>query len=119
MAAKADLKTTISANMTGFSATMRKAGVLARNTGTGIGKSLGSASSAIGGIVKSAGVATIKLAAMGAAAASVGLVAGIKSAAEPVGKLPDLSAKTGIAAGKLAVRLSLIHHGTGRRIEMD
>ena len=103
MAAKADLKTTISADMTGFSATMRRAGVLARNTGDGIGKSLGSASSAIGGIVKSAGVATIKLAALGAAAAGAGLIVGIKSAADLGGKLADLSARTGIAAGKLAV----------------
>jgi hypothetical protein len=103
MAAKADLKTTISADMTGFAATMRRAGGLAKSTGAGIGKSLGSASSAIGGLVKSAGAATIKLAALGVAAAGVGLVAGIKNAADLGGKLADLSARTGIAAGKLAV----------------
>jgi hypothetical protein len=103
MAAKADLKTTISADMTGFAATMRRAGGLAKSTGTSIGNSLGSASSAIGGLVKSAGAATIKLAALGVAAAGVGLVAGIKNAADLGGKLADLSARTGIAAGKLAV----------------
>jgi hypothetical protein len=102
MAAKADLKTTISADMTGFAATMRRAGGVAKSTGVGIGKSLSSATSAIGGIVKSAGAATIKLAALGVAAASVGLVAGIKSAADLGGKLADLSARTGIAAGDLA-----------------
>jgi len=103
MAAKADLKTTISADMTGFAATMRRAGGLAKSTGTSIGNSLGSATSAIGGLVKSAGAATIKLAALGVAAAGAGLIVGIKSAADLGGKLADLSARTGIAAGKLAV----------------
>jgi hypothetical protein len=103
MAAKADLKTTISADMTGFAATMRRAGGVAKSTGTSIGNSLGSASSAIGGLVKSAGAATIKLAALGVAAAGAGLIVGIKSAADLGGKLADLSARTGIAAGKLAV----------------
>jgi tape measure domain-containing protein len=86
MAAKADLKTTISADMTGFAATMRRAGGLAATTGTKIGQSLGSASGAIGGLVKSAGAATVKFAALGvataAAASAAALFKGVKLAAD-------------------------------------
>ena len=103
MAAKADLKTTISADMTGFSATMRRAGGLAATTGTKIGKSLGGAGKALGGIAKTSAIAGAGLAAVGAAAAGVGFTLGIKNAADLGGKLADLSARTGIAAGDLAV----------------
>ena len=103
MAAKADLKTTISADMTGFSATMRRAGGLAATTGAKIGKSLGGAGKALGGIAKTSAIAGAGLAAVGAAAAGVGFTLGIKNAADLGGKLADLSARTGIAAGDLAV----------------
>lgn len=102
MAAKADLKTTISADMTGFSATMRRAGGLAATTGAKIGKSLGGATKAMGGLALSAGRVAASLAAAGTAAAGAGFVAGIKNAADLGGKLADLSARTGIAAGDLA-----------------
>ena len=102
MAAKADLKTTISADMTGFSATMRRAGGLAATTGAKIGKSLGGATKAMAGLALSAGRVAASLAAAGTAAAGAGFVAGIKNAADLGGKLADLSARTGIAAGDLA-----------------
>ena len=102
MAAKADLKTTISADMTGFSATMRRAGGLAATTGAKIGKSLGGATKAMGGLALSAGRVAASLAAAGTAAAGAGFIAGIKNAADLGGKLADLSARTGIAAGDLA-----------------
>jgi hypothetical protein len=102
MAAKADLKTTISADMTGFSATMRRAGGLATTTGAKIGKSLGGATKAMGGLALSAGRVAASLAAAGTAAAGAGFVAGIKNAADLGGTLADLSARTGIAAGDLA-----------------
>lgn len=102
MAAKADLKTTISADMTGFAATMRRAGGLAATTGAKIGKSLGGATKAIGGLALSAGKVAASLTAAGAAAAGTGFVVGIKNAADLGGKLADLSARTGIAAGDLA-----------------
>jgi hypothetical protein len=103
MAAKADLKTTISADMTGFAATMRRAGGLAATTGIKIGKSLGGAGKAIGGLALSAGKVAASLTAAGAAAAGTGFVVGIKNAADLGGKLADLSARTGIAAGQLAI----------------
>ena len=103
MAAKADLKTTISADMTGFSATMRRAGGLAATTGSRIGKSLGGATKAMGGLALSAGKAATAIALAGAAAAGGGFAAGLKGAADLGGKLSDLSARTGITAGKLAV----------------
>ena len=101
MAAKADLKTTISADMTGFSATMRRAGGLAATTGAKIGKSLGGATRAMGQLTLSAGKATLAIAAAGTAAAGA-FGAGLKGAADLGGKLSDLSARTGIAAGDLA-----------------
>ena len=82
MAAKADLKTTISADMTGFSATMRRAGGLAATTGAKIGKSLGGATKAMGGLALSAGRVAASLAAAGTAGAGAGFVAGIKNAAD-------------------------------------
>jgi len=101
MAAKADLKTTISADMTGFSATMRRAGGLAATTGAKIGKSIGGAGRAIGRLTVSAGQASLAIAAAGTAAAGA-FGAGLKGAADLGGKLSDLSARTGIAAGDLA-----------------
>jgi len=103
MAAKADLKTTISADMTGFAATMRRAGGLAATTGTKIGQSLGGATKAMGGLALSAGKAATAIALAGAAAAGAGFTAGLKGAADLGGKMADLSARTGIAAGQLAV----------------
>jgi len=103
MAARADLKTVISADMTGFSATMRKAGALAKNTGSAIGRSIGSATKAMGNLALSAGKAGIALGAVGAAVGGAALIRGLKSAADLGGAMSDLAARTGIAAGDLAV----------------
>lgn len=103
MAARADLKTVISADMTGFSATMRKAGMLAKTTGAGIGRSIGSATKAMGGLAVQAGKAGIALGAVGAAVGGAMFVRGLKNAADLGGGLADLSARTGILAGDLAV----------------
>jgi tape measure domain-containing protein len=65
---------------------MRRAGGLAATTGTKIGQSLGSASGAIGGLVKSVGAATARFAALGvataAAASAAALFKGVKLAAD-------------------------------------
>jgi tape measure domain-containing protein len=65
---------------------MRRAGGLAATTGTKIGQSLGSASGAIGGLVKSVGAATAQFAALGvataAAASAAALFKGVKLAAD-------------------------------------
>lgn len=94
--ARANLETTISADMSQFSATMRKAGVMAQTTGGKIAKSMGSAA-------KSAAKAGTAFAAMAGAVGGAALIGGIKAAADLGGKLSDLSARTGIAAGELAV----------------
>lgn len=103
MAARADLKTVISADMTGFSATMRKAGVLAKTTGGAIGRHIGSATKAMGNLALSAGKATVAITAVGAAVGGAALIRGLKSAADLGGAMSDLAARTGIAAGDLAV----------------
>lgn len=79
MAARADLKTVISADMTGFSATMRKAGMLAKTTGATISSGISKASV---GIARSA-VSAAKLGtAITAAAAAAALFKGVKLAAD-------------------------------------
>ena len=103
MAARADLKTVISADMTGFSATMRRAGALAKTTGGAIGRSIGSATKAMGNLALSAGKAGLALGAVGAAVGGGAFVRGIKNAADLGGELSDLSARTGILAGDLAI----------------
>jgi hypothetical protein len=103
MAARADLKTVISADMTGFSATMRRAGVLAKTTGGAIGRSIGSATKAMGRLTLSAGKAGLALGAVGAAVGGAAFIRGIKNAADLGGQLSDVSARTGILAGDLAV----------------
>lgn len=93
--ARANLETVISADMSQFQATMRRAGMVAERTGGKIAREM-----------KGAAVATLKAAAAaGAMAAALGAAAlarGVKNAADMGGKLHELSARTGIAAGELA-----------------
>lgn len=103
MSSRADLKTVISADMTGFSATMRKAGMLAKTTGTGIGRSIGSATKAMGGLALHAAKAGAAMGAVGAAVGGAAFARGLKGAADLGGAMSDLAARTGIAAGDLAV----------------
>jgi len=79
MASQANLKTVISADMSGFSATMRRAGSVANSTGKSIGRNMSGATMAIGGLAKGAVLAGTALA---GAAASAALFKGIKGAAE-------------------------------------
>ena len=103
MASQANLKTVISADMTGFAATMRRAGATASQTGRNIGRSMAGATRAIGRIAKSAALAGTAIAAIGGALAGRAMINGLKNAADLGGKLSDISAQTGIAAGQLAV----------------
>lgn len=79
MASRADLKTVISADMTQFSATMRKAGALAKNTGSAIAGGIGKAASGIARASASAAKLGVGLTAAASAAA---LFKGVKLAAD-------------------------------------
>lgn len=92
--ARAELKTVISADSSQFSTAMRRAGMVASETGSKIRKSF---SGKIAGAFTAAGSAIA-----GAFAVST-FASGIKGAADLGGALSDLSARTGIAAGRLAL----------------
>lgn len=94
--ARANLETVISADMTQFQATMKRAGIVATSTASKIAKSMGSAAASL----TKAGLAA---GALGAVIGGAAMVKGIKAAADLGGKLSDLSARTSIAAGDLAV----------------
>lgn len=92
--ARANLETTISADMSQYAATMRRAGMVAQQTAGRVAKSFGSG---LTRTIATAGAALV--AAFGARA----FASGIKGAADLGGTLSDLSARTGIAAGDLAL----------------
>lgn len=101
--ARAELKTVISADSSQFSSAMRRAGSVANDTGSRIRKAF---SGKVAGAITAAGAAV-------AASFTVStFAAGIKGAADLGGKLSDLSARTGIAAGDLA-RLSRAFEDNG------
>jgi len=84
--ARADLRSTISADTTQFAAGMRRAGMLARNTGNAIGKGMAGASRSIANIGVTALKSSAAMATIGAglagAAASAALFKGVKLAAD-------------------------------------
>lgn len=92
--ARAELKTVISADSSQFSTAMRRAGMVASETGSKIKKAF---TGKVGAAIAGAG------AAIAGAFAAQKFAQGIKGAADMGGQLSDLSARTGIAAGKLAI----------------
>jgi hypothetical protein len=101
--ARADLRSTISADTTQFAAGMRRAGMLARNTGNAIGNGMAGASRSIATM----GAAALKLPkallAIGGALAGAAFSKGLHNAAEMGATLDDLSMRTGVAAGELMI----------------
>ena len=92
--ARAELKTVISADSSQFSTAMRRAGMVASETGSKIKKAF---TGKVGAAIAGAGTA------IAGAFAAQKFAQGIKGAADMGGQLSDLSARTGIAAGKLAI----------------
>ncbi len=101
--ARADLKSTISADTTQFAAGMRRAGMIARNTGSAIGKGIAGATGSIAKLGAAALKSSAAIAAIGGAIVVGSFAAGIKGASDFAGALSDASAQTGIAAGRMAV----------------
>ena len=97
--ARANIKSEITANMSQFSSTLSRATTSAAIAGKKI-------SSGIAGAAKGMVMLGAKAALAGAAVAAIGgaaLVAGLKAAADLGGKVSDLSAQTGIAAGNILI----------------
>lgn len=101
--ARTDLKTVVSADMSQFSATMRKVGLQASATAGKVSKAMGATALSVGRLVGQATKAAGALALIGGTAAVGGMTAGLKAAADLGGGLSDLAARTGEAAGNLAV----------------
>lgn len=101
--ARANLKTEVSADTTSFSAAMRRTSSMAQATGAKVAKSFAGAAGGLGRMAASATRAAANITAIGVALGAGAFVAGIKSAADMGGALSDLSARTGISAGQLAV----------------
>lgn len=101
--ARADLKSTISADTTQFAAGMRRAGMIARATGANIGKGMAQATRTLARLGATAIRTGAAMAAIGGAITIGTFSAGIKGAADLGGALSDVAAQTGIAAGRMAV----------------
>lgn len=101
--ARADLRSTISADTTQFAAGMRRAGMIAKNTGSAIGKGLAGAVNSIGKLGAAALKSSAAIAAIGGGIVVGAFASGIKGASDFAGALSDASAQTGIAAGRMAV----------------
>lgn len=97
---RANLVTTVSADITPFAASMRRAGVVAETTGSKISRAMRGAALAYGTMAAAAGVATLSAAVI---FGSKAFIEGLKRAADLGGEISDLSGRTGIAAGELAL----------------
>ena len=101
--ARADLKSTISADTTQFAAGMRRAGMIAKNTGNAIGKGMAGAVNSIGKLGAAALKSSAAMVAIGGALAGAAFSKGLNNAAEMGATLDDLSMRTGVAAGELMI----------------
>lgn len=101
--ARADLRSTISADTTQFAAGMRRAGMIARNTGNAIGKGMAGASRSIATMGAAALKSSVAMLAIGGTLAGAAFSKGLHNAAEMGATLDDLSMRTGVAAGELMI----------------
>lgn len=101
--ARANIRAEISADTTKFQGAMRRAQTVAQATGAKIGQSMKNARASLSSLGKQA----LKTgAAMGAIAVAIGgaaMAKGLKMAADLGGRLSDIAARTGIAAGEVAL----------------
>lgn len=101
--ARANIRAEISADTTKFQGAMRRAQTVAQATGAKIGRSMKKAGASMGrlasqGLRAGAAIGGIAVAIGGAAMAK-----GLKMAADLGGRLSDVAAQTGIAAGEVAL----------------
>lgn len=99
--ARANIRAEISADTTKFQGAMRRAQTVAQATGSKIGQSLKNAGASLGGLGKQALRSGAALGAMAAAIGGAVMAKGLKMAADLGGRLSDIAARTGIAAGQL------------------
>jgi hypothetical protein len=99
--ARANIRAEISADTTKFQGAMRRAQTVAQATGSKIGQSLKNAGASLGGLAKQALKSGAALGAMAAAVGGAIMAKGLKMAADLGGRLSDIAARTGIAAGQL------------------
>jgi len=100
---RANLKTVISADSTQFNSAMGRAVLRSQRAGMGIAKGVGRATVGIAKMGATAAVAAGSIGLIGGALAGAAMLKGLKSAADLGGKVSDLAAQTGIAAGNITV----------------
>ena len=101
--ARANFNSVISADATQFHATMRRVAVTAKTVGARIGRSMANATRAMGRVAASAGKAAVAIGAVGTAVAAAAFTSAVKEMYDLGGSLSDLSSRTGIAVGELAI----------------
>jgi hypothetical protein len=100
---RANLKTVISADSTQFNSELSRSILRAQRAGMGIAKGVGRATVGIAKMGATAAVAAGSIGLIGGALAGAAMLKGLKSAADLGGKVSDLAAQTGIAAGNITV----------------
>jgi len=99
--ARANIRAEISADTTKFQGAMRRAQTVAQATGSKIGRAMAKARSSLSNLGAQALRARGAIGAIGTALAGAAFVKGLKMAADLGGRLSDIAARTGIAAGQL------------------
>lgn len=101
--ARANIRAEISADTTKFQGAMRRAQTVAKATGAKIGQSMASARAGLNKLGSQALKAGAAIGAMAVAIGGAAMVKGLKMAADLGGRLSDIAARTGIAAGEVAL----------------
>lgn len=101
--ARANIRAEISADTTKFQGAMRRAQTVAQATGAKIGRAMKNARSSMNALAGQALKAGAAIGAMAVAIGGAAMVKGLKMAADLGGRLSDIAARTGIAAGEVAL----------------
>jgi hypothetical protein len=101
--ARANIRAEISADTTKFQGAMRRAQTVAKATGAKIGQSMAGARAGLNKLASQALKAGAAIGAMAVAIGGAAMVKGLKMAADLGGRLSDIAARTGIAAGEVAL----------------
>jgi hypothetical protein len=101
--ARANIRAEISADTTKFQGAMRRAQTVAQATGAKIGRAMKNARASMNRLASQALRAGAAIGAMAVAIGGAAMVKGLKMAADLGGRLSDVAAQTGIAAGEVAL----------------
>jgi len=100
---RANLKTVISADSTQFNSAMGRAVLRSQRAGMGIAKGVGRATAGLVKMAAASSLVSSGIAMIGGTLTGAAMLKGLKSAADLGGKVSDLAAQTGIAAGNITV----------------